>query len=300
MGNNKKIKILNWNANGLINKMNEPETMLFNEHIDICFLTETKLTVESRFYGFKNYNYYRKDRIARNAGNRVMILVNKKFNLTEKMIDNRLLNNLTNIEAVAIELNDLVYAPPQNVIATDEINKLLSLSNKIVMGGDINAKHPAWGNRFSNKSGKVLQNFLIDNIKNYYKCIIQYSDEPTHYPYNGINGTVLDTFITKNVNIIKPQVINDLSSDHLPVMTYVDTNINNYMNKTIKLYYSKTDWQTYRQEINKKWTLVNSFETKNKVDDTINKLTDTLQTALITATPKWKNICILTSQKYGK
>lgn len=184
-----------------------------------------------------------------------------------------------------------IYIPPQNVVSIDEINKLLSLSNKILIGGDINAKHSAWGNRNSNKSGKILMNFLINNNLNYHKCSIQHSDEPTHYPYNGTNETVLDIFIVKNVNVAKPYVINDLSSDHLPVLTYINPTVNGCNRNLFKLDFSKTNWQNYRHELNKNWTLTNTFANNDEVDETIKKLTDSMRTSLITATPIWKNTC---------
>lgn len=85
-----------------------------------------------------------------------MILINKKFNSAEVVIDGRLLNNLLNTEVIAVELNEIlyvaIYVPPQVNVAINQINYIFSLNNKVIIGGELNAKHAAWGNSNNNKS----------------------------------------------------------------------------------------------------------------------------------------------------
>lgn len=70
------------------------------------------------------------------------------------------------ILAIALFVITLVaaYMPPQKTLITEDINKILSLSNNVIIGGDINAKHQAWGNTRRNKSGKILLNFILKDI----------------------------------------------------------------------------------------------------------------------------------------
>lgn len=62
----------------------------------------------------------------------------------------------------------------------------------------------------------------------------------------GTNGTFLDIYLVRNVNISKPYILNELSSDHQPVITYFNPNNNNNDKGLMKLDYTKTNWQTYR------------------------------------------------------
>jgi hypothetical protein len=69
-----------------------------------------------------------------------------------------------------------VYRSPNNNWADTDINELLSLKDKSILAGDLNAKHPVWNSKVSNKSGTRLLN-LQDN-SNFQISAPQY---PTHY-----------------------------------------------------------------------------------------------------------------------
>ncbi|KAK0093828.1 hypothetical protein PV326_012545 [Microctonus aethiopoides] len=101
------MKIINWNANGIQNKMNELEEMLNRLRIDLCLITETKLV--------KN----------KSIGSGVAILVNKKFGGTENIIDVLGLKKIIIIEALALKLHNTIfivaYKPPKPEIDINEI-----------------------------------------------------------------------------------------------------------------------------------------------------------------------------------
>ncbi|KAK0178552.1 hypothetical protein PV327_007431 [Microctonus hyperodae] len=97
-------------------------------------------------------------------------------------------------------------------------------------------------------------------------------------------------FYPSNINLRKPRAINELSSDHLPVITYI--NPNNYTNqsKNLKRDYNKTNWSLYREKLNNNWNMVKEFNNNTDIDSTLNKLTDTMNKTLETVTPKWNNV----------
>ncbi|CAH1384245.1 unnamed protein product [Tenebrio molitor] len=69
-----KIKIATWNANGIINKIDETKTFLMTEKIDIMIINETKLTSSDKLY-FNNYKTYRQDRPTNTRAGGVAIII---------------------------------------------------------------------------------------------------------------------------------------------------------------------------------------------------------------------------------
>ena len=53
----KFLRIMAWNANGLNNHLNELQIVLDTEKIDICLISETRLTTHS-YFKLKNYKSY--------------------------------------------------------------------------------------------------------------------------------------------------------------------------------------------------------------------------------------------------
>lgn len=55
------IRIVTWNANGLLQHKSELEIFLEKQKIDICLISETHCTKESylKIYGFKIYHTHR-------------------------------------------------------------------------------------------------------------------------------------------------------------------------------------------------------------------------------------------------
>jgi exonuclease III len=53
----KSLRIMEWNANGLLQHQHELRAILCTENIDICLIAETHFTKES-FIRFQNYNTY--------------------------------------------------------------------------------------------------------------------------------------------------------------------------------------------------------------------------------------------------
>lgn len=202
------------------------------------------------------------------------------------MEDNRLKDFVT-IEAITIKMFNIVfiaaYKPPKPEININELNTLFTLRDKIIIGGDLNAKHFAWGNNKPNKAGKLIINYLLNNED---KIKIHNSEMPTyHSPINGCIST-LAIFMTKNVNLKEPVILNELSSDHIPVLTRIIKNIK-IDNDTCKYDYLNTDWKKYKEIINENWSLINEFKDNDDVDITITDMTNKMQHALRTPTPKW-------------
>lgn len=57
MSESNTIKLMLWNANGIIKHKNELQIILDRDNIDVCLITETHLT-KNAFIKFKNYAIY--------------------------------------------------------------------------------------------------------------------------------------------------------------------------------------------------------------------------------------------------
>lgn len=54
----KYYKIINWNANGIKNKLLELEELLNRYQVDVCLVTETKLSAKTDYINVRNYNCF--------------------------------------------------------------------------------------------------------------------------------------------------------------------------------------------------------------------------------------------------
>lgn len=83
-----------------------------------------------------------------------------------------------------------------------------------MIAGDLNAKHTAWNCRQNNNYGATLFNLRMKrNIE------VHYSDSPTLFPLHSGLPSTADLVLNKNVIYVsKPKVIEDLNSDHYPIM----------------------------------------------------------------------------------
>jgi hypothetical protein len=92
---------------------------------------------------------------------------------------------------------------------------LLSLRNKSLIAGDLNAKNPVWNNQVSKPSGEKLLTLLINN-----DFQISAPQSPTHYTLRE-NGDELDIVIHQNVRLSDISLSEVMDSDHLTVFFHI-------------------------------------------------------------------------------
>uniref|UniRef100_A0A182YRN9 Endo/exonuclease/phosphatase domain-containing protein n=1 Tax=Anopheles stephensi TaxID=30069 RepID=A0A182YRN9_ANOST len=85
---------------------------------------------------------------------------------------------------------------------------------KLVVAGDLNARHRMWNNMRSNTNGRLL----FDHAQQGHYTV-EYPDSPTYVTSRGSSST-LDIFLN-NVGIGKPVTLDELNSGHFPVLTKV-------------------------------------------------------------------------------
>lgn len=90
---------------------------------------------------------------------------------------------------------------------------LKNLGPKIIIAGDLNAKHPSWYSRITNPAGTELYDALP-----ILGLTLTASTEPTHYPINGGRPDIIDISLHHDIQMMEdPNSINALDSDHNPV-----------------------------------------------------------------------------------
>lgn len=107
--------------------------------------------------------------------------------------------------------------------------------------------------------------------------IVQSTENPTHYPENGMSPSYIDLILNKNVRDITdiPDLstsIPDLNPDHYPVMFQL-YNQNKENNVKTVTSYKNTDWDLFRADLSNKTIINNNISTPEEVEKEIAILT---------------------------
>lgn len=266
------IRICTWNANEIRHKTCELIEFLNRIKVDIMLINETKLSAKDS-YKIRNYTSERYNRD--NAAGGVMILI--KNNIPYKLI--KIKHSV--VENVCIKLaNDMhiiaAYNRPSIQYTTKDLDNLSNVSDKVLLVGDLNSKHKAWNCHVNNANGRTLYSYSQKN-----NCSIVFPDEPTHYPENGGTPTTIDIIINKKIrNTIEPIVLNELNSDHRPILFTVGQvkHNNTYEQEVYK--YKKADWNKFRSILDSKIVINYKIYTKQNIDQEVSKFTNSLELAL--------------------
>lgn len=263
------IRCCTWNANGVRSRIAELRAFIQAHNLDLILLNETKLTPDIKIK-IKGFQILRKDRTAHGGGVAIIIRNNVPFIKIKR-------NNQITIENICIELNSkiiiaAVYNQPRNNFTTNDLELLADLGRKVLIIGDLNARHHTWNNHVTNLNGRTLYNFTLNN-----NLIVQNTARPTHFPDNGTTPTTIDIILNKNVsNNTEPKSISELNSDHNPVTFEIH---DQYKNDDIKhiTSYKNTDWSLLRQTLNDQITINNRINSDTAIDTELDKLTTMIQ-----------------------
>lgn len=275
--NLKSITLLNWNANGLLNKRNTLIHFLKNHSITIACITETHL-VPGQTFKIPGYNCYREDRICQHAAGGVAIIIKKK--LDQSLISIPKLNDLELI-AVKITLGNeylniiSAYKPPKKQININELKQILQSSEPTILMGDLNSKHINWGCKVNTPNGRKL---LKASTNLNFQIIAP--TNPTHYPKNrNAKPDILDIAIIKNLtHTLYAHSLPELDSDHCPVILTSD------------MYYIKAelphsidtkniDWIKFQTNVDNALPINRFMKNKEEIDFAVDTLTKIIQNA---------------------
>ncbi|GFW37338.1 RNA-directed DNA polymerase from mobile element jockey [Trichonephila clavipes] len=157
--------------------------------------------------------------------------------------------------------------------------------NNLIIAGDLNAAHKTWNNTRSNNFGfrfkRIIQNFPNARI------VAPYT--PTHINSRsrpGVRDSIIDLAVLKNIPFnYDIRVIDDLCSDHLPVILTLYTN-----SDTMKIPAQlSTNWENFRFLLKNKPLPIPVSPSNVHLNVAIDRLGENISEALVAASkPKFK------------
>lgn len=153
------LRIAVWNANGLVNHLEELKVFLSSNNIDICLVSETHFTSKSYFkiHGYDFVNCDHPDGKA-HGGAAIIIKSCIKFETLKEVREKYLQAACIKVKSLVFDFNICaIYFPPRFNVKSDSFEKFFNdLGPRFLVAGDFNAKHPWWGSRLTNPKGKEL------------------------------------------------------------------------------------------------------------------------------------------------
>lgn len=284
---NKQLKIMAWNANGLIKHKQILELVLKEKNIDICLISETHFTQESQIE-FSGYTVYHTTHPANSArGGSAIVIKNSIVHYEEEKLSSFEFQATTVTVKTAetyVSITSL-YSPPVRTIASCQYKSLIQKhKHKFIMGGDFNAKHSYWGSRTTSTKGREL--FKAARMTG---CDFISTGKPTYWPTDQSKiPDLIDFFVTHKIskNYLKIEEGADLDSDHSPIiLTFFDHIV--YKEDSPELTNKLTDWNIFQQYINAQ-LLPATLNTIEEIENSVISFTETIQKAAWFSTPVLK------------
>ena len=251
------FNILQFNANGIGNKLSELERFLEKHNVKVAAIQESKLTSKSRNPRIQNFTTVRRDR-PQGQGGGLLIFIHKSINFRQQPQSPETLSDL-HLEELTISAKlgnteliiSNIYIPPTSSCAAGYqplIDHLMTTPDTLILG-DFNAHHSSWHATSTDTRGKNL----ADSISNSDFGIINW-DTPTRLPNNATPSSP-DVSLASSSLITSTNwnTITTLGSDHLPILIRLQTTVSvtpashrTYVNL------KKANWARFTQEIEDK------------------------------------------------
>lgn len=289
-----QLKIITWNANGLTAKIEELETVLLNEKIDICLISETHLKKDSNL-SIKGYSAYHACHSSERArgGSSVFIRenINHSFEINIELDTMQVTSVSIKVRHVFFNIAS-IYCPPRSKIDKNDFKDLFNaLGPKFIIGGDFNSKHSFWGSRCISTKGRQLYKAGIE-------CNVEFfsSGKPTYWPTDTAKTPdLVDFFIARGMNRKYMTVDDnfDFSTDHSAVILTINSNVIE-KEKPLILTNNNTNWDKFKEDCENRIILNVSLQTPFELEDETEKFINIVQEAAWNNTP----ICSKKSRQY--
>lgn len=149
-------------------------------------------------------------------------------------------------------------------ICEADIKTLLPANIPTIVGGDLNAKNQLWGCQHANNNGRDLHHTF-----NKLNITVHDPSQPAYYPeFFNHKRDVLDLFLTNFAAGLDMQVLNDLSSDHMPVLATLSVSIEPGIVNTRHM-----DWTKFTDILKSKKLDELPMESTDNIENAINIFT---------------------------
>ena len=245
--NKKLLTLLQLNINSITNKYEELKLLVTELQPDIITIQETKLKKHNKTPQIPTYSAIRTDR-ANGKGGGLLTYIKHNITFSDTKIPNFI--NPINTELQIIQLHVThkknytianIYIPPRNTTSPDHatcdaditscIQYITNLPNSII-SGDINAHSPIWHSHTTDHRGDLIADLLGNSDH-----ITLNTNTHTRLPFAANQRPTSPdiTSITTNLyNRTHWETLNALNSDHLPILTTINTRKTSDYNKTVK------------------------------------------------------------------
>ena len=241
------VKILQWNCNGIKNKLTELHHFVIENNIKIVVLQETKLTANSSPPSMDGFTLVRKDR-GRDKGGGLAIFIHKSIVFTTA--DNFPDDNF--IESLAIDTGNIkiinMYIPPTSSCDQGYMPSLqhyLPPSDTLVLG-DFNAHDVLWYSSIQDARGSNLAEEISESnygVLNENTC--------TRKAVNHQNTS--PDFSLASYSLLphsKWETVTSLGSDHLPIIITLSSTLKPVLSENRHfINFNKADWHSFQADI---------------------------------------------------
>ena len=240
------LKVAQFNAQSIRNKMTHFRAMLASEELDIIGITETWINEKTRDfigeYDIPGYKLFKKDRLTKKGGG-VLLYVRNHLNPTECKIETEYEVTGANINTLGNNMKILViYRPPnKSQEHEDELYRQLGqhANNKLaVLMGDFNAA-VNWDTMNSTSYAEGQR--LIDFVSN--EFLHQWVEKPTR------GDNILDIVLTTEDNLVSNITVGESigKSDHKIVRFQVNIPQQKENKIVKKLDYRRSNWTSLKE-----------------------------------------------------
>nr|CAD7402805.1 unnamed protein product [Timema cristinae] len=177
-----QIRILIWNANGILQQTQEFEDLMQTYGIDLALVCETHLKPDKRL-NITGYDIYRTDRVQQRGGGTAVFIKSYLPHYRNNVEDSE------NLEATSVTVNTknghinfvATYNPPTKMLLKTDLD-IITADNNFLIGGDLNSKNTLWNSRLTNRNGRILEEHATEADYN-----IIAPESPTFYPANHLH-----------------------------------------------------------------------------------------------------------------
>ena len=192
----------------------------------------------------------------------------------------------TPLQAVAVQMDVerryticSLYLPPNNPVSYDDMVELIhQLPQPFIILGDVNGRHPLWGDVLSNSRGDLFSSLIENEDLGLFN-----TGEPTHYQLQTGTLSCIDLSIgSSNCMMDFTWKVTDdwHSSDHVPII--LNTNSGPPVQRSPRWCLDKANWALFK-ELSVIGTNVDDISTVNEAVDLLN---NSLHAAGVNSIPK--------------
>ncbi|GFW41787.1 RNA-directed DNA polymerase from mobile element jockey [Trichonephila clavipes] len=186
--------------------------------------------------------------------------------------------------AVQIKINNF---PPINIVSAyvrrvghnfpiEDFKKFFNSGSNYIIAGDYNAAHVSWHNAKSTRYGLALHK-LIRNLRG---AKLVAPQTATHLKPRQLSGTIIDLAVFKHIPFNHSvRVLNDLSSDHYPVI--LELNLNTSIIKNPEQL--STNWFSFKFALRKKPLPTVDLTSNENIELAISELNQNFSEAFVEA-----------------